>query len=316
MAVVSSGALLYGALSGRVTGMATGSGWGILVVMTLTGGVADVGAIVGSVAAAIALTNAVAAFWRSGPGRRRVWIRNYRKLAPSVRPAYVEQLFGQPTYAYERTSKVENEDRPVPKLVDQSVTVRVWPLGMDGFLMTWSIDDSVVAYSLTTSSSRFHPVIRIGGTFEGNHDDIRLGRTRFSELTRTPDDWQSWIGQYTLGGYVDYYYFKSQGRFQIWSCGFCDAGYRKHMGRSFKGASFDDLRSVSIDPPSARDEFRKSTSINSVLVQGGDFVDLQLQSIGPAPDLVRSPWRPRLWGRWRVWHRQRKLLSVDQADQC
>ncbi|MFD3940679.1 hypothetical protein ACFWSF_38380 [Streptomyces sp. NPDC058611] len=62
------------------------------------------------------------------------------------------------------------------------VTERVWKLGEDGFLVTWSEETGVLAYSLTTSSKGFKPKFRIGAAWnsDGSRATVKLGRTAFT----------------------------------------------------------------------------------------------------------------------------------------
>ncbi|KOU54865.1 hypothetical protein ADK56_03320 [Streptomyces sp. MMG1522] len=69
----------------------------------------------------------------------------------------------------------ENEcDEP---LQDVEVTVRTWPLGLLGYLVTWcNDDDKVLMYSLTTRSRLFRPRVSIGP------HRITLGKTPLAAL--------------------------------------------------------------------------------------------------------------------------------------
>jgi hypothetical protein len=182
--------------------------------------------IFGAFTASLALTKAVTTGWKAGPGKRRAWIRSYRKLAPSVRPVYVEQMFGQATFSHDIPSRdliPKKEIAPEGWDENELITVRVWPLGRDGYLTTWEVGDKVLAYSLTTTRWRFCPRIRVGPDYPGHHR-VRLGRTRFSALD-TPDSWESFCGAHNYG-YVEQHYFGNPGGYQTWYCGVSASGIR------------------------------------------------------------------------------------------
>lgn len=94
---------------------------------------ADIGKIMGGVVAALTLIGTVTEWWKKGPGRRRIWTKNFKQLAPGVRPAYVEALFGEP--AFELTVPVLSITPGEGSRL--SVTERVWPLATEGYLTTW-----------------------------------------------------------------------------------------------------------------------------------------------------------------------------------
>jgi hypothetical protein len=261
----------------------------------------DVFKIFGGVSGAIVASNAVGAWWRSGPGRRRSWIRNYRRLAPHVRPAYIEQLFGQPTFASEITGRqAVSADEEGVTWEDVPITVRVWRLARDGYLMTWSRNDEIVGYSLTTASRRFHPRIRIGSPVGKPHYDIRLGRTRFARLPDQPEGYVSWVGARRFS-YVEWHYFGNPGGYLTWFCGVSDAGYQKHFGVPFSATTDD-------QPQRQRQqEFREAASVNSVLIASLGALDLQLETTGPDLDQVRLLDKPRPRDRWRIRWLERKL---------
>lgn len=240
--------------------------------VTWTREVGDIGTIIGAVTGAIALTNLTAAFWRRGPGRRRIWAHNFRRLANGVRPAYVEQLFGQPTFAYPHTARAKWEvhgDRVDLKdtWVEQQLTARIWHLGGDGYLMTLSQGDSVIAYSLMTDSRQFHPVVRIGGV---GGCDIRLGRTKFSSLSSGAGKWAASMGNRTFN-YWEEHLSARPGNDQAWYCClFWYGGYWERVDGMFNGSAEE-------GPRAELSDFRAKTAINSVVVAQGRSMSLDLR---------------------------------------
>jgi hypothetical protein len=266
--------------------------------------IGDIGAIFGAVAAAIVVTSTAEALWKNGPGRRRIWIRNFRRLTPGVRPAYVEQLFGQATFTREHTAKRVNLVNAAIEWVDEPLISSVWPLGLDGWVMTWSKDDAVVAYSLTTASRRFHPKIRMGVAIGPWHDDIRLGRTRFAELSSNPQKWAMSLGAHSYG-YTEEHYFGNPGNYWTWYCGLCEVGYRKFFGQPFNGQSTDGA-----EPPDEAIRFRATTSINSVAIASAAAMDLQLYSPGPNSNHAFPLQGPGVRNSWRRRRLQRKVYGM------
>ncbi|WP_327696287.1 ETEC_3214 domain-containing protein [Streptomyces sp. NBC_00459] len=141
---------------------------------------ADIGKIMGGVVAALTLFGTVTKWWKQGPGRRRTWTKSFRKLAPGVRPAYVEALFGEPAFE----SKVPVLSITPGQGSRLALTERVWLLAADGYLTTWGSESDVLAYSLTTTSRRFKPKVRIGSSpySNGAAFSVQLGRTRLAQV--------------------------------------------------------------------------------------------------------------------------------------
>ncbi|SHN23252.1 hypothetical protein SAMN05216499_12791 [Actinacidiphila paucisporea] len=175
----------------------------------------------------------VTGWWRTGPGRRRVWGKDFAKLAPHVRPEYVEALFGAPAFELLVDAQRLTGDGVSSELEwsDFTVTERVWPLAEDGYLVTWSSVSEVHAYSLTTTSHSFKPRIRVGSTWfsNGEFTNVRLGRTRLTDLSRALNhtsihEVASWKGA-RRHDYYESYYFGNAGNYQTWSCGVSGAGY-------------------------------------------------------------------------------------------
>jgi len=226
-----------------------------------------------------------------------------------VRPAYVEQLFGQPAFQYSMTGKrailVEGAE-PAVKWEDEPITVCVWPLGRDGYLMTWNRDENVVSYSLTTASRRFRPKIRVGGEMRGEHVDLHLGHTRFSDLPNSPETWIGWVGNRRFG-YVESHQFGNSGGYRTWYCGVSDAGYQKHFAVPVNGESGTD------DAFGKLQAFRRHASVNSVMVAGMGSPDLGLESVGPDLDQVRLLVKPSLRDRYKARQFERRLRKEERC---
>lgn len=273
--------------------------------------------IFGGVVTALTVRNLVRSGWRSGPGKRRLWIRNYRQLGTGVRPGYVEQLFGQATFATIEPSQNFIADKEQWKDEwerNDPVTIRTWLLGEDGYLMTWSIDDEVLAYSITTASRRFQPKIQIGPRYN-NNPSIHLGRTPFSALGE-PRDWLCWSGAHNYA-YVEEHYFGNPGNYRTWYCALSDVGYRKHRARPFNGSSQESTASTpggaAQDAQSVLSAFRAGSSINSVLICSTKAAHWSWRTTGPHGTQVYPLHRWGLDDRIRRWRQNRSLKKHGRS---
>lgn len=243
----------------------------------------------GAVTASLAVSKATVAGWKAGPGKRRAWIRGYRKLAPSVRPVYVEQMFGQATFSRDipnRNLIPDEELSPGSQDENKLVTAKVWMLGKDGYLTTWESGDAVIAYSLTAARWRFCPKIRVGPDVYGRK--IRLGWTRFSVLEE-PNAWRSFCGAHNFG-YIEEHYFGNPGEYQTWMCGVSDVGYQRNFARPLNAKQQQHQEpNATGNEDNIKDRwlsFRSGASINSILIAGGAEINIQFPTAGP-PAQVR-----------------------------
>lgn len=244
------------------------------------------------------LLNLVKGWWRTRLGKSRGLSKAYRRMAPRVRHDYVKSLFGEP--AWEHRQEVQTydtgEDAEVV-LTPTELTVRTWPLGTLGYLVTWSDEhDSVLMYSLTTRSRLFRPRVAIGP------HRITLGRTPLASL---PDPSPYADGPWLALGarrfsYAEKHYFGNPGGYLHWAAGVSDAGAPALPPVGCNGDGWG---------PGNLEEYRRRARINSVLV-AGSAIDLgSVLPYGIAPDYdrvrlleTRHPARVALasWV-WRIW---------------
>lgn len=266
---------------------------------------AEMGKIMGGVVAALTLMGTVTKWWKKGPGRRRTWTKNFKQLAPCVRPAYVEALFGEP--AFELWVPVlsitpDKGSRP-------GLTERVWPLATEGYLTTWSGESDVVAYSLTTTSKRFKPKIRIGSSWYSNGPalNVRLGRTRLAQVSDAldlphPQEIASWKGA-RRHEYYETYYFGNPGHYMTWMCGVSGTGHRAGEAGAMERFGPENsaflrgelIESLPADQRQALDAYRARAVVNSLMVQGVERLNICPEDprCGPDYDLVRTLEKPR-----------------------
>ncbi|MFE5026670.1 ETEC_3214 domain-containing protein [Streptomyces sp. NPDC056656] len=227
------------------------------------------------IVACVGLYNTVRGWWRNTLGKRGAFVRNFRKLAPHVRHEYVKSLFGEPAWQFKRILQEHTIDAETGdlELFDKEMTVRTWPLGRMAYLTTWCTeDDEVEMYGITTRSSIFRPIVRIG-----TEHVVRLGKSRLSSLpaplpdVEGPSLWAVGAQRYS---YSESHYFGSPGGYRTWVVGVSDAGLPA-MPPVRLGANPDEC-----DDPAELERYRAQARINSVLIVGGGA--LRLDSILPS----------------------------------
>jgi hypothetical protein len=249
--------------------------------------------IVPPVVASITLFTLLRAWWRRTLGRRQGWTKSYDRLVPGMHPDLVKELFGQPTFEGRAKGRVTSEGA----WAEADLTVRTWVLDRDGFLVAWTtcgdVGDVVVAYSLTTANRWFSPHIRV---VTPQDRWVKLGRTVFDgaldDQVPEGEDRFGWLGA-RRSSYWERYYWGNPGLYLTWYIGYTDCGYSRHPGVPVD-TSEPDVTEQRIQ------EFRRTTSINSILVTLGS-PDIDFHDIGPDLDLVRLASRPTTAERLRRW---------------
>ncbi|MFD9224923.1 ETEC_3214 domain-containing protein [Streptomyces sp. NPDC060064] len=209
-------------------------------------------------------------------GKRRRLIKAYRKLATYVRHDYVEGLFGEPAWEHKQSVKVYGADeRDEAVLREVELTVRAWPLGMLGYLVTWCNEDGeVLMHSLTTRSRLFRPRVTVGPY------RITLGRSRLADLPATaPEDFGPWpaVGARRFS-YAEQHYFGNPGGYLHWVVGVSDVG----------SPASPPVGCNEWKQPQLAD-YREHARINSVLIVGStiDLDSVLPYGIAPDHDRVR-----------------------------
>lgn len=279
----------------------------------------NVWTLAGTLVAVITLFKAIPAGWRLTLGRRQHLIAQLRKIAPGVRHDYVEALFGQPKWQSvmictrlgepldEESKDVDVEDR------DVEVTVRTWPLSRLGYLVTWSENDAVVMYGITTTSWWFRPRVVIGDT------RIRLGKSPLSDLGQ-PQYHRAWLGSRRFG-YLEEHYFGNPGGYRSWYVGVNDTGLRPVAPR------LGDIEpEANLLPEQKLNAYRATATINTVVISGVALYE-ELQeanfsffgtAFGVDQDLVRLTdpsyyvIDSRFYARAQNWWRDRRLNRLER----
>ncbi|MCX5293636.1 ETEC_3214 domain-containing protein [Streptomyces sp. NBC_00183] len=235
------------------------------------------------IGASIGLYNTLRGWWRNTLGKRGVFVKNFRKLAPHVRHEYVKGLFGEPAWQYkqsvqEYTVALESGDLGS---AEQEMIVRTWPLGRMAYLTTWCTENEEVAmYSITTRSRIFRPVVRIG-----TDHVVRLGKSRLTSLPAPRPDVEGpalWAVGAQRYSYAECHYFGSPGGYRTWVVGVSDAGHPA-MAPVRLGSNSDEC-----DDPAEIERYRAQARINSVLIAGGGALCLDsILPSGVGPEIGR-----------------------------
>ncbi|MGW3592936.1 ETEC_3214 domain-containing protein [Streptomyces fungicidicus] len=235
------------------------------------------------IVASVGLYNITRGWWRNTLGKRGVFVRNFRKLAPHVRHEYVKGLFGEPAWQYKRILQEHTIDLDVgdSELADREMTVRTWPLGRMAYLTTWCTDDDEVEmYGITTRSSIFRPVVRIGPDHV-----VRLGKSRLSSLPAplaNAEITALWAVGAQRYSYSESHYFGSPGGYRTWVVGVSDVGMPAMTPVRLR-ANPDEC-----DDPAEIERYRAQARINSVLIVGGGALHLDsILPFGVGPEFGR-----------------------------
>ncbi|MGW4994878.1 ETEC_3214 domain-containing protein [Streptomyces mirabilis] len=244
----------------------------------------NVWTLAGVLVASWTLVKTITEGWRRTIGRRRYLTARLRKIAPGVRHDYVESLLGEPQWQSKmectRLADPEAEDGGRDRGAD--VTIRTWPLSRLGYLVTWSEDDMVVMYGITTTSWWFRPRVLIDQTL------IRLGTSPLATLGK-PENHRAWLGNRRYG-YLEDHYFGNPGGYRRWYVGVNDFGYNA-VPPPPDWLEIDDEGNPRL-LPDKEDAYRANVPINTIVISIALYEELQDGrlfgiSLGVDQDLVR-----------------------------
>ncbi|MEU8633259.1 ETEC_3214 domain-containing protein [Amycolatopsis sp. NPDC048633] len=167
----------------------------------------------GPIVAAIAISKLLLDLWRKTLGRRRRWVRLYRRLSLGLQLDYAVELFGKAAYKASARDGEGNE-----------VTEYVWPLATDAYLQAIVGDDSIIKrYSLTTTSRWFRPRFKMGSPGNSATFEVKLGKTSFSSLPGEPSDVYLARGA-SFYEYGENRYLGRPGKYADWICSYTQMG--------------------------------------------------------------------------------------------
>ncbi|MGW7073062.1 ETEC_3214 domain-containing protein [Streptomyces sp. NPDC054855] len=236
--------------------------------------------LAGVLVAVWTLVKALTEGWRRTLGRRFHLTVRLRKIAPGVRHDYVESLLGEAKWqSTKRCIRLTGADGVGDSV---EVTERTWPLSRLGYLITWSEDDAVVMYGITTTSWWFRPAVLIGQT------RIRLGKTPFAALT-DPQTHSARLGNRRYG-YLESHYYGNPDGYRSWYIGVNDIGYNATPPSLDWFDDQDEERTQLL--PACRHAYRARAPINTVVISTAQYEELQdcsffHTSLGVDQDLVR-----------------------------
>jgi hypothetical protein len=207
----------------------------------VTSALGQAGGLIGTILAAFGLAALARGWYRKTLGRRRDTERRLERLGTNAQLSFFTSVLGDPP-AMRRSITGEVGELAdgtiirVPKDFEECIYV-----DRDFYLLAViDTDESVLAYSVTTRSTRFHPSLRSPGTYERERQwpilrrfrrfrerpifDVRLGKTRFAELDR-PDRGSWSMGAHTFG-YHEAHWLGNPGNYQWYVFAVNDAGAR------------------------------------------------------------------------------------------
>ena len=177
-------------------------------------------------------------------GRKRLLLRNLRRLSAGVNIGYFESILGPPAFAKTSEPRREyvfiNRDFYVQAITD--------------------LEGAVIGFSLTTRRKHFNPGLTLGPySLTGEGRTIRLGRTKFAEIDgfAKPSKLSCSLGARRFD-YHEEFYFGNPGNYQSFIFAINDAGYRSHPYISPEWE-------LSVDDPRVK-AFRRDAIINTYTI--------------------------------------------------
>ncbi|WP_170918299.1 ETEC_3214 domain-containing protein [Pseudonocardia sp. Ae707_Ps2] len=225
---------------------------------------------------AIGVWRRILAAFRMTVGLRREQAKKIRKLACGVRPAYVDQILGEPA---------------MEAVGDSGVIRRVY-LMADCFITVYVRSSEVVAFAITVHGRRFVPRLPIPW---GQHGlkrkgvlKVKLGRSRYFDLYREAGETSSFVGARNVG-YYEKYYLGNPGYYQKYVL---DSNNASPIGMPFDvdpptNSDRDDNLLDPAAPPDGWEEFHKRWSPNTLCVIGPHESEEGINPLGIEYDAVR-----------------------------
>jgi hypothetical protein len=193
-------------------------------------------------------------FYRSSLGYKRARRLDLRRLSAGVNINYFREILGSPVFVNVK------EDKRESVFVNKHFYVQAIA----------DLTESVLAFSVTTRSSRFNPVLKLG-PYSASREvlHVRLGRTKFAAL----DSFAKLTSIFSSLGarrfhYHEEYYFGNPGDYQTFIFGVNDAGCCPWSGFGRWGSALRPRPTVSdgwnnIEEPEVQ-SFRREAVINTI----------------------------------------------------
>jgi hypothetical protein len=182
----------------------------------------NVGETIAGVVAAAAIIVFLAGRYRGTLGRRSDHYGRLARLGTSAQLSFFTSVIGQPAAIRQRREIwIRDSGRQVRKRGFDCCWV-----DRDYFVAALTDEDETIqALAITTRSKSFRPRFQSVRGRAYPKLEVRLGRTRFSEIEARPIKIESRLGN-RRSGYNEIYYFGNPGYYQHFVCGVNDAGIR------------------------------------------------------------------------------------------
>lgn len=263
----------------------------------------------GETAAAVAtgvgiLTGAGAVFgyvrsvYRRTLGRRRTLAARLGRVTAGMQLAHFEQILGVPAYRARDNANGQHLTWVEP----------------DAYAQAFASDGTVVTFSVTTRNRQFAPRLFRRRTISTGGDslEVRLGRTRFGELSAKPVGIAGSVGARRFG-YSEIYYFGNPGHYQTFAYSINDAGFHPKsttsivrvlvkrgglsIGQTQGGTPLDEAAVEAYLREPEVDQARRESIFNTLTVSapmagldaGNGWLGADLDLVRTAPDFGYSP---------------------------
>lgn len=296
-----------------------------------------IGTLVAALAALLGVASVVRGWYRQTLGRRRDRYRRLERLGTGAQLTFFSSVLGEPPAMQETIVKddyaeiVSSGDADFDSALGEFATQRRYVtraflvstyVDRDYYVQTICDDDqTVLAFSVTTRSSRFRPRFQVRrrlGPIErwrwrratGRRYqplvDIRLGRTTFAHLdSKGPDHFAPPHLRISVGAHNHFYsefaHFGNPGYYQWFAWSATDAARQSRLGpiaaasQEIDGGEWPDPNKDNADEPDwsqmrETQRFRREAAITTYTVVSGALWEenYPLRQFGPGENLVRT----------------------------
>ena len=272
--------------------------------------------VLGGAAALLALAGAVRGWYRRTLGRRRDRFERLARLGTRAQLSFFGSVLGEPP-AMSRTvpAELEEFDEQAGQMVPMRRTLSEhFFIDRDYYVQAICDEEaSVMAFSVTTRSKRFAPTFSFpprpgwrrrrrfkretGQVFRPFYR-VRLGRTRFSDLTARQPRVRAEVGARTFS-YTELYYFGNPGYYQHFGFTASSAAYFakigpirevvEAIGRDWTGGVADERGQERLHNLGLLNRFRRETRVTTFTVIGPHLQpEDHPVTFGPHGDDVRT----------------------------
>jgi hypothetical protein len=252
-----------------------------------------------ALAAVLVLLAGTRGWWRGTLGRRRDKYERIARLGTNAHFTFFTTALGEaPAMHATVTSNIRNWQEDGTYILEPKAFLESIWIDRDFYVHAYSDElGTVVAFSVTTRSRRFHPQIRSPGYYFPNHAGLRgradavlrrfnvggtrplfalkLGQSRFAELDQ-PQMASAWVGAHNVH-YYEAHWYGNPGNYQWYIFSINDAGWQAWdvplIGTLMPSDGpwdfewgFDGEKDASFDAMSGWHDFRRRTRMNTYTV--------------------------------------------------